>query len=579
MFVNFIVVLLGINWFLGFFGLALKPLEDLDNTEESGQKFKEKKRKIEEICKFNGIDEDQQKLTKRPKPDEVLGQEKDTSETDDEELGINKKLVGSDKAKAIAEFQSRLWNMKPDMNFFNKEEHSEAEVMVPAKESDYDLVEECNVLKVEGDRKDVLKKVINPSESFDDVLNMSEETSDTPTGDEVVDIDEDMIDIVVEEDDVSLGDATSVDPVDAQCEQDEECRVEDQVETAATNIGLHLESAQHMTPNEDKVDFETKPTDENECNDETSHPSNQKIEENNTYEGQIYEEESFPNNINAGSVPTECDYPLLVKPDYAVQAKPDYPVQEKPDYALQEKPDYQVQHKPDYQVIEKPTYEVIEKPIYQVQEKPDYPVKEKLDYPIIEKPNYQAQEKSYCVVLDSMVEKQDDLHLATKKDDSVVEKLDQLTKNKPFLEEQMDEKSQGEMTQMRIAEEQPENDDAAPEDNEYETLEMESCENTIEFVEENAVTEAGQVYEKSEEIFVQLCTAEDQTVEENSVADDNEMSETSGVEVFEDTTSVEKEKAEAIKEEGRRGSVGAKGKCGGGNKSGSKQKKKKRKIL
>merc|ERR1719318_1081082 len=447
MFVNFIVVSLGINWFLGFFGLALKPLADLDNREESVLKFKEKKRKLEEIDMLSGVDGGQEKLTKRPKPEEVVVQEEDAAETEDEELSIKKSVGSKDKAKAIAEFQSRLWNMKPDFNFLDVEPKTEAKVM--QAESDYKLAEE-----IDGDRKDVVKKVITPSESFDNVLDMSDDTSEIPTGDDVVYVDndgEDIIDVLVEEDDVSVDDATIGDPIDTQNEQYEERREEIQVETVAADVGLNLkfdpDLISNSKVNEDKADLETEPAGTpslNEC---------QKIE-NNLSETQNYtEEESVADGIDDG--PAQPDYPVLVKPDnavqvkpvYQVQEKPDYALQEKPDYHLQEKPDYALQEKPDYQVQPKPDYPVIEKPIYQVLEKPEYLVKEKLGCPISGKFNYQALEKPISALLDSMDEKQDDHQLARKNNGSVSEELDQLTTNQPFLKGQLNEKSRGNIRQ------------------------------------------------------------------------------------------------------------------------------------
>merc|ERR1719318_2251797 len=594
MFVNFIVVSLGINWFLGFFGLALKPLADLDNQEESVLKLKEKKRKLEEIDMLSGVDGGQEKLTKRPKPEEVVVQEEDAAETEDEELSIKKSVGSKDKAKAIAEFQSRLWNMKPDFNFLDVEPKTEAKVM--QAESEYKLAEE-----IEGDRKDVVKKVINPSESFDNVLNMSDDTSEIPTGDDVVYVDndyEDIIDVLVEEEDVSVDDATIGDPIDTQNGQYEERREEIQVETVATDVGLNLKFDPDLISkvNEDKADLETEPAGTpslNEC---------QKIENNLSETQNSTEEESVADGIDDG--PAQADYPVLVKPDYAVQAKPDYQVQEKPDYALQEKPDYALlekpdyallekpdyhlqekpdyalQEKPDYQVQHKPDYPVIEKPIYQVLEKPEYPVKEKLGCPISEKFNYQALEKPISALLDSMDEKQDDHQLATKNDGSVSEVLDQLATSQRFLEGQCDEKSRGATRQITTVEDQTENEDAATEDNdEYESLKMESCKNTIELGEEKKVTEEGQMSEKSDEMLAQLSTSEKQTEEENSAAHDDARAENPG-EVCEESIAVdvEEKKSGVAEKEGRRGSVGSKGK-GGGNKSGSKQKKKKRKIL
>merc|ERR1719318_701943 len=529
MFVNFIVVSLGINWFLGFFGLALKPLADLDNREESVLKFKEKKRKLEEIDMLSGVDEGQEKLTKRPKPEEVVVQEEDAAETEDEELSIKKSAGSKDKAKAIAEFQSRLWNMKPDFNFLDVEPKTEAKVQA---ESDYKLMEE-----IEGDRKDVVKKAITPSESFDNVLNMSDDTSEISTGDDAIyvanDV-EDILDGLVEENDVSLGDATIGDPIYAQNEQCEERR--------DLNTDLETEPTGTPSPNEW-----------------------QKVENGNVSETQNYtEEESVANGID--DEPAQADYPVLVKPDYALQEKPDYALQEKPDYALlekpdyallekpdyalqekpdyhlQEKPDYALQEKPDYQVQPKPDYPVIEKPIYQVLEKPEYLVKEKLGCPISEKFNYQALEKPISALLDSMEEKQDNHQLATKIDGSVSEELDQLTLNQPFLEGQLNEKSRGNTRQRTTVEDQTENEDAAMEDNdEYKSIKMESCKNTIELREEKKVTEEGQVTEKSDEILAQLSTSEEQTEEKNSGAHDDARAENPGEEVCEESISVDVE--------------------------------------
>merc|ERR1719318_736265 len=173
--------------------------------------------------------------------------------------------------------------------------------------------------------------------------------------------------------------------------------------------------------------------------------------------------------------------------------------------------------------------------------------------------------------------------MASKNDDSVSEKLDQ-TPDQPFLDEHLEE-SEGNTIQMKTVEEQAENEVTTIDHNEkYETLEMESCENTVDVDvgEEGNVTEFGQVCEKSDETLTQLSTVEEITEKGIPAAHDDEKGENLGEEVCEDSITVvaEEKKSEVVEKEGRRGSVGSKGQGrGGGNKSGSKQKKKKRKIL
>merc|ERR1719318_1095961 len=100
--------------------------------------------------------------------------------------------------------------------------------------------------------------------------------------------------------------------------------------------------------------------------------------------------------------------------------------------------------------------------------------------------------------------------MASKNDDSVSEKLDQ-TPDQPFLDEHLEE-SEGNTIQMKTVEEQAENEDTTIDHNEkYETLEMESCENTVDVGEEGKMTECGQVCEKSDETLTQLSTVEEIT--------------------------------------------------------------------
>ena len=83
--VNLLVNLVGINWLLGCHVMS----EDFDYQENS---------------------------TKRCKPDD----ETEKRALENEDFGLYKKPVDDDRAKAISDFQNRLWNLKPDLNFVEK---------------------------------------------------------------------------------------------------------------------------------------------------------------------------------------------------------------------------------------------------------------------------------------------------------------------------------------------------------------------------------------------------------------------------------------------------------------------------
>ena len=199
---NFLVNLVGINWLFGLFGLALKPIDERrypkeDDFDEDMHAVKENKRNHAVMSEDFDFKENS---TKRCKPDD---DEKSASENDD--FGLYKKPVDDDRAKAISDFQNRLWNLKPDLNFVEKNT-----VQVVSFDEEGDSIRNLKVTidETEKDkfaskpiRDEIYKKVIKPSESFDDVLNMSEDVSEIPTGDEFSDV---ISDIVVEEDVKSL---------------------------------------------------------------------------------------------------------------------------------------------------------------------------------------------------------------------------------------------------------------------------------------------------------------------------------------------------------------------------------------
>ena len=70
MIVNFLFNLLGINWFLGLFGLTLKPLEDLEYPKhvDGDEKNTEHKRKLVQMDSSEDI-ESQANLKKLCKKD------------------------------------------------------------------------------------------------------------------------------------------------------------------------------------------------------------------------------------------------------------------------------------------------------------------------------------------------------------------------------------------------------------------------------------------------------------------------------------------------------------------------------
>merc|ERR1719186_2356247 len=302
-------------------------------------------------------------------------------------FGLYKKPVDDDRVKAISDFQNRLWNLKPDLTFVKKETvhvtddeagDSIRNLKVTIDETEMD---NCSSKPI---RDEIYKKVITPSESFDDVLNMSEDVSDIPTGDEFSDV---ISDLAVKENAGSL--------------------VEDGKDEAGTVTVPASEPDFTMDPSSPGKEIDhnanTRPSDATEadafvCKIE-SNPTEKTSEENSADEqvkDYIKDLEAMEEKVKVANdvlKAAKLDYPVLLKPNYPVQEKPDYPVLEKPDYPIKEKPDYQVQQKPDYPVTEKINYAIIEKP--------DYPVTEKLDHQIMKK-----QDISSRLKLDGSIGKQ-----------------------------------------------------------------------------------------------------------------------------------------------------------------------------
>jgi len=196
MITNFILHLLGINWLLGIFGLALNPLDALDDTEETKlRNLKEKKRKFDEIEQVVGESGDQE-YSKRTKTatddlDESLNANTEASFVDTN-MNMEEKSNIAEKTKAISEFQKRLWKLTPDFSFeiegnqsglgFLESEDNLDSPSLNDDVADFGIVN--NIIK----KKEMLK-VITPTDSFDDVLNMSEEeASDAGTGEEIGDV-------------------------------------------------------------------------------------------------------------------------------------------------------------------------------------------------------------------------------------------------------------------------------------------------------------------------------------------------------------------------------------------------------
>jgi len=189
MIVNFVLHLLGLNWVLGCFGLALKPLEDLGAVEMRVQEFNDKKRKFgPPLEKMENVNQNGD--NKRPKfcdsEEEFEGDSEGIIVT--EEVKSTEKLGADEKAKAIAEFQSRLWNTKPNLNFSGAIGQQESST-VGLVEPNISVFDDPKPVASENlqERKELLK-FITPTDSFDEVLNMSDDQSDTPlVGEEVND--------------------------------------------------------------------------------------------------------------------------------------------------------------------------------------------------------------------------------------------------------------------------------------------------------------------------------------------------------------------------------------------------------
>ena len=112
---------LNINWLLGFLGLALVKLE------EDGEEIHLNKRKNEDLL----VENEMKRLKSEAGCDE-----------DEEE----KKQLLKNKASLITDFTNKLWNLTPNINF---SEDSEVETFQSAP-----------------------KKVITPTKSFDNLLNL-----------------------------------------------------------------------------------------------------------------------------------------------------------------------------------------------------------------------------------------------------------------------------------------------------------------------------------------------------------------------------------------------------------------------
>merc|ERR1719186_109831 len=325
-------------------------------------------------------------------------------------FGLYKKPVDDDRVKAISDFQNRLWNLKPDLTFVKKETvhvtddeagDSIRNLKVTIDETEMD---NCSSKPI---RDEIYKKVITPSESFDDVLYMSEDVSDIPTGDEFSDV---ISDLAVKENAGSLvedgkdeaGTVTvpasepdfTMDPSSPGKEIDHNANTTPSDATEADAFVCKIESnPTEKTSEENSADEQVK---------DYIKPLKEKVLLVKTYENLTQgndsqqDLEAMEEKVKVANDVLEAaklDYPVILKPNYPVQEKPDYPVLEKPDYPIQEKPDYQVQRKPDYPVTEKINYAITEKP--------DYPVTEKLDHQIMKK-----QDISSRLKLDGSVGKQ-----------------------------------------------------------------------------------------------------------------------------------------------------------------------------
>ena len=142
-----LIRVLNINWLLGLFGLALVKLEE--NADESSLN----KRKNEDLLVESEM--------KRLKSEAGCG--------DDEEEKLE---LLKNKSSLITDFTNKLWNLTPNINF---SEDAEVETFLPAP-----------------------KKVITPTKSFDNLLNLGLSEPETVTV-EQPDLEEEEPDVVVEE--------------------------------------------------------------------------------------------------------------------------------------------------------------------------------------------------------------------------------------------------------------------------------------------------------------------------------------------------------------------------------------------
>ena len=124
-----LIRVLSINWLLGFFGLALVKLD------ENADEIHLNKRKNEDLL----VENEMKRL-------------KSEAGCDDDEEG--KKQLLKNKSSLITDFTNKLWNLTPNINF---SEDTEVETFLPAP-----------------------KKVITPSESFDNLVSLG--LSETETG-------------------------------------------------------------------------------------------------------------------------------------------------------------------------------------------------------------------------------------------------------------------------------------------------------------------------------------------------------------------------------------------------------------
>ena len=345
--VNLLVNLVGINWLLGLFGLALKPIEGIkypkedDFDEEEIHAVKENKRNHAVMSEDFDY---QENSTKRCKPDD----ETEKRALENEDFGLYKKPVDDDRVKAISDFQNRLWNLKPDLTFVKKETvhvtddeagDSIRNLKVTIDETEMD---NCSSKPI---RDEIYKKVITPSESFDDVLNMSEDVSDIPTGDEFSDV---ISDLAVKENAGSLvedgkdeaGTVTvpasepdfTMDPSSPGKEIDHNANTTPSDATEADAFVCKIESnPTEKTSEENSADEQVK---------DYIKPLKEKVLLVKTYENLTQgndsqqDLEAMEEKVKVANDVLEAaklDYPVLLKPNYPVQEKPDYPVLEKPD--------------------------------------------------------------------------------------------------------------------------------------------------------------------------------------------------------------------------------------------------------